>query len=204
MTPQASPTGAKKSLSKEDILSLDDYRAYRDQLRKDIVALKKPRRIDVGPHATFYFENYATMKQQIQEMLYIEKGGDAQLEDELEAYNPMIPQGDELTVTLMFEIDNPQIRLKTLLQLTGVELTAYVSVNGEKAYAKPEQEVERTAADGKTSSVHFLHFPFTPAQIAAFNAPDSEVILGIEHENYAHMTVLGHETKASLAADFDA
>ena len=204
MTPQASPTGAKKSLSKEDILSLDDYRAYRDQLRKDIVALKKPRRIDVGPHATFYFENYATMKQQIQEMLYIEKGGDAQLEDELEAYNPMIPKGDELTVTLMFEIDNPQIRLKTLLQLTGVELTAYVSVNGEKAYAKPEQEVERTAADGKTSSVHFLHFPFTPAQIAAFNAPDSEVILGIEHENYAHMTVLGHETKASLAADFDA
>lgn len=204
MTLQVSSTGAKKSLSKDDILSLDDYRACRDQLRKDIVALKKPRRIDVGPHATFYFENYATMKQQIQEMLYIEKGGDEQLEDELEAYNPMIPQGDELTVTLMFEIDNPQIRLKTLLQLTDVELTAYVSVNGEKAYAKPEQEVERTAADGKTSSVHFLHFQFTPAQIAAFNAADSEVILGIEHENYAHMTVLGQETKASLAADFDA
>lgn len=195
---------SKKSLSKEDILSLDDYRACRDQLRKDIVALKKPRRIDVGPHATFYFENYATMKQQIQEMLYIEKGGDEQLEDELEAYNPMIPQGDELTVTLMFEIDNPQVRLQTLLQLTDVELTAYVSVNGEKSYAKPEQEVERTASDGKTSSVHFLHFPFNAAQIAAFNAPDSEVILGIEHENYAHMTVLNTETKASLAGDFDA
>lgn len=195
---------SKKSLSKEDILSLDDYRACRDQLRKDIVALKKPRRIDVGPHATFYFENYATMKQQIQEMLYIEKGGDEQLEDELEAYNPMIPQGDELTVTLMFEIDNPQVRLQTLLQLTDVELTAYVSVNGEKSYAKPEQEVERTASDGKTSSVHFLHFPFNAAQIAAFNAPDSEVILGIEHENYAHMTVLNAETKASLAGDFDA
>ena len=195
---------SKKSLSKEDILSLDDYRACRDQLRKDIVALKKPRRIDVGPHATFYFENYATMKQQIQEMLYIEKGGDEQLEDELEAYNPMIPQGDELTVTLMFEIDNPQVRLQTLLQLTDVELTAYVSVNGEKSYAKPEQEVERTASDGKTSSVHFLHCPFNAAQIAAFNAPDSEVILGIEHENYAHMTVLNSETKASLASDFDA
>ena len=195
---------SKKQLTKDDILALDDYMACRDQLRKDIVALKKPRRIDVGPHATFYFENYATMKQQIQEMLYIEKGGDEQLEDELEAYNPLIPQGDELTVTLMFEIDNPEVRLKTLLSLTDVELTAYVEVNGEKSYAKPEQEVERTAADGKTSSVHFLHFPFTAVQIAAFNAPDSKVVLGIEHENYAHMTVLNAASKASLAGDFDA
>lgn len=194
---------AEKVLTKEDILSLDAYMEVRDQLRKDIVAFKKPRRIDVGPHATFYFENYATMKQQIQEMLYIEKGGDEQLEDELEAYNPMIPQGDELTVTLMFEIDNPTVRLKTLLSLTDVELTAYVEVNGVKSYAKPEQEVERTASDGKTSSVHFLHFPFAAEQIADFAKPDTKVVLGIEHENYAHMTVLTEETKASLAADFD-
>ena len=194
---------AAKSLTKEDILALDDYLAVRKQLRSDIVALKKPRRIDVGPHATFYFENYATMKQQIQEMLYIEKGGDAQLEDELEAYNPMIPQGAELTATLMFEIDNPQVRLQTLLSLTDVELTAYVEVNGVKSYARPEQEVERTAADGKTSSVHFLHFDFAAAEMAAFKAADSQVILGIEHANYAHMTVLNADTKASLAGDFD-
>lgn len=195
---------AAKVLTKADILQLDDYIAQRKELRSAIVALKKPRRIDVGPHATFYFENYATMKQQIQEMLYIEKGGDEQLDDELEAYNPMIPQGAELTATLMFEIDNPEVRLKTLLSLTDVELTAYIEVNGVKAYARPEQEVERTSADGKTSSVHFLHFDFEAAQIAQFNSDDTKIILGIEHENYAHMTVLGEATKASLAGDFDA
>ena len=195
---------AAKVLTKADILQLDDYIAQRNELRSAIVALKKPRRIDVGPHATFYFENYATMKQQIQEMLYIEKGGDEQLEDELEAYNPMIPQGQELTATLMFEIDNPQVRLQTLLSLTDVELTAYIEVNGVKAYARPEQEVERTSADGKTSSVHFLHFDFEAEQIAAFNEADTKVILGIEHQNYAHMAALGAETKASLANDFDA
>ena len=195
---------AAKVLTKADILQLDDYIAQRKDLRSAIVALKKPRRIDVGPHATFYFENYATMKQQIQEMLYIEKGGDEQLDDELEAYNPMIPQGQELTATLMFEIDNPQVRLQTLLSLTDVELTAYIEVNGVKTYARPEQEVERTSADGKTSSVHFLHFDFEPTQIAAFGAEETKVILGIEHENYAHMAALGAETKASLAADFDA
>jgi hypothetical protein len=192
-----------KTLTKTDILSLDDYLPVRDQLRRDIVALKKPRRIDVGPHSTFYFENYATMKQQIQEMLYIEKGGDEQLEDELEAYNPMVPQGAELTATLMFEIDNPEVRLKTLLSLTDVELTAYVEVDGVKSYARPEQEVERTSADGKTSSVHFLHFDFEAAAIAAFKGGDAKVVLGIEHANYGHMTMLGDETKASLAADFD-
>ena len=195
---------AAKVLTKADILQLDDYIARRNELRSAIVALKKPRRIDVGPHATFYFENVATMKQQIQEMLYIEKGGDEQLEDELEAYNPMIPQGQELTATLMFEIDNPEVRLKTLLSLTDVELTAYIEVEGVKTYARPEQEVERTSADGKTSSVHFLHFDFEAEQIAAFNEADTKVILGIEHQNYAHMAALGAETKASLANDFDA
>ena len=194
---------AKKALTKADILSLDDYIKQRDQLRKDILVIKKPRRIDVGPHATFYFENYATMKQQIQEMLYIEKGGDEQLEDELEAYNPLIPQGNELTVTLMFEIDNPTVRLQTLLQLTDVEMTAYVEVNGVKTFAEPEQEVERTAADGKTSSVHFLHFRFQPQQISELGLADSKVVLGIEHKNYAHMTVLSQDTKTSLANDFD-
>ncbi|MDC0131770.1 DUF3501 family protein [Alphaproteobacteria bacterium] len=192
-----------KTLTKNDLLTLDDYLPVRDQLRRDILQIKKPRRIDIGPDATFYFENYATMKQQIQEMLYIEKGGDAQLEDELEAYNPMIPQGNELTTTLMFEIDDEVRRGKVLRSLTDVEMTAYVEVDGEKVFAEPEQEVERTASDGKTSSVHFLHFRFPPALIEKFAAADSQVILGIGHENYAHMSVLSPDTKASLATDFD-
>ena len=193
-----------KTITRNDIMSIEDYTAQRDILRKEVVALKKPRRIDVGPHATFYFENYATMKQQIQEMLYIEKGGDEQLTEELEAYNPMIPQGHELTTTLMFEINDEVRRGTVLRQLTDVELTAYVQVGDEKVFAEPEQEVERTASDGKTSSVHFLHFRFPAELITAFKASDTQVILGIGHENYAHMTVLTAETKASLAADFDA
>lgn len=193
-----------KTLTKNDILTLEEYLPVRDQLRRDIVQVKKPRRIEIGPDATFYFENYATMKQQIQEMLYIEKGGDEQLIDELEAYNPMIPQGNELTATLMFEINDEVRRGKVLRSLTDVELTAYIEVDGEKVFAEPEQEVERTAAYGKTSSVHFLHFRFPDALIAKFGADDTRVILGIGHENYPHMSALSAETKASLAADFDA
>jgi hypothetical protein len=192
-----------KIITEADILSPEAYSEKRNELRRNIVALKKPRRIDVGPFATFYFESYDTMHQQIQEMLYIEKGGAEQLEDELTAYNPMIPQGKELTATLMFEIDDPARRGTILRRLTDVELTAFVEVDGEKVYAQPEQEVERTASDGKTSSVHFLHFPFPDHLIAKFKAGDVSILLGIGHENYAHMTILSAETIASLGADFD-
>lgn len=193
-----------REITRNDILPPDIYVTKRKELRRRIVDLKKPRRIDVGPFATFYFENYDTMLQQIQEMLYIEKGGDEQIADELSAYNPMIPQGKELTATLMFEIDDPARRATVLRRLTDVELTAYVEVDGEKVYAKPEQEVERTAADGKTSSVHFLHFPFPDHLIGKFCSGDGQVILGIGHENYAHMTIMSPATRQSLGADFDA
>ena len=192
----------KREILKEDIMPLDVYTKNRKELRKNIVNFKKDRRIALGPYATFYFESYETMLAQVQEMLYIEKGGDEQLEDELTAYNPMIPNGSELTATLMFEIDDPQRRGSILRRLTDVELTAYIEVAGEKVFAVPEQEVERTASDGKTSSVHFLHFPFTQEQIAAFRDTNNQAILGIGHENYAHMTILSDETRASLAGDF--
>ena len=192
-----------KRITRDDILSPEDYLAQRATLRKRIVEIKKPRRIDVGPHATFYFESYETMLQQIQEMLYIEKGGEEQLVDELEAYNPLIPQGKELTVTLMFEIDDPVRRGSILRSLTDVELKTFVQVAGEKVYAVPEQDVERTASDGKTSSVHFLHFPFPDHLIEKFCAGEEQIVLGIDHENYAHMTVLTPETRQSLAQDFD-
>ena len=192
-----------KQITRDDILSPQDYLAQRAVLRKRIVDIKKPRRIDVGPYATFYFESYETMLQQIQEMLYIEKGGEEQLVDELEAYNPMVPQGKELTVTLMFEIDDPARRGTILRRLTDVELTAFVDVDGEKVYAQPEQDVERTASDGKTSSVHFLHFPFPDHLIAKFCSDEGQMVLGSEHENYAHMTILTPETRKSLSQDFD-
>ena len=105
----------KRQIVKEDIMSLDVYTKSRKDLRKSIVEFKKDRRIALGPYATFYFESYETMLAQIQEMLYIEKGGEEQLKDELEAYNPLIPDGKELTATLMFEIDNPISRAAFLV-----------------------------------------------------------------------------------------
>ena len=181
---------------------MQKYAQIRKTLRQEVLSMKRPRRIDVGPIATIYFENYDTMLAQIQEMLYIEQGGDEQLEDELNAYNPMIPQGQELTATLMFEIEDETRRGDILRTLTDVELKVYVEVNGEKFFARPEQEVERTASDGKTSSVHFLHFPFSEDGISAIQKDDAKVVVGIEHENYGHMAMLGTDSKLSLAADF--
>ncbi len=193
---------AEKRVTAEDIMPLDKYAQCRKMMRSQILDVKRPRRIDVGPFATLYFENFDTMLAQIQEMLFIENGGDEQLEDELTAYNPMIPQGQELTATLMFEIEDEKRRGDILRTLTDVEMKVYVDVNGEKFFAVPEQETERTASDGKTSSVHFLHFPVSEQGIAAFKQDDAKVIIGIEHDNYGHMTVLSADSVASLRADF--
>ena len=168
---------APRRISKADILPFETYAAERKERRQRMSALKKTRRIEVGPVATFYFENYDTMFQQIHEMLFIEKGGDAQIEDELAAYNPLIPQGSELVATVMFEIDDPVRRKEMLYRLTRVEETVFFDIGGEKIMADPEHDIDRTTADGKTSSVHFLHFRFTPDQIARFRDPATPVVL---------------------------
>ena len=125
----------KREIQKEDIMPLDVYTKNRGELRKSIVDFKKNRRIALGPYATFYFESYETMLAQVQEMLYIEKGGDEQLKDELSAYNPLIPNGKELTATLMFEIDNPISRAAFLGKVGGIEETVFMKINGEKIIA---------------------------------------------------------------------
>lgn len=195
---------AAHAITPADILPYETYAAERKERRTKITALKRPRRIAVGPYATFYFENYATMLHQVHEMLYIERGGAEQLVDELEAYNPLIPNGKELVATLMFEIDDEVRRNRELRQLTGVETKIHIELDGDKVMAVvPEGEIERTKADGKTSSVHFLHFPFTPAQIAKFRDPKVRVMIGIGHEHYNHLAVIEGASRESLAADFD-
>ncbi len=196
-------TKMRRAISKDDLLPLNDYAAVRNQRRSEMVKLKQSRRVEVGPIATFYFENFDTMLQQIQEMLYIEKGGDAQLEDELAAYNPLIPQGSELVCTLMLEIEDPVRRERVLRTLPHIERDTFIQVGAERIKAVPEAGEDRTREDGKTSAVHFLHFPFTPAQIQAFRDPGVQIMLGFEHENYAHMAVLGPQTRTALAGDFD-
>tara|TARA_B100001063_G_scaffold218794_1_gene222410 strand:+ start:831 stop:1427 length:597 start_codon:yes stop_codon:yes gene_type:complete len=191
----------KREISKEDIMSLDLYTKSRRELRKKIVEFKKDRRVALGPYATFYFESYETMLAQIQEMLYIEKGGDEQLRDELSAYNPLVPNGTELTATLMFEIDNPVSRAAFLGKVGGIEEKVFMKVDGEKIIAVPEEDVDRTSTEGKASSVQFIHFKFSIEQITKFKNT-SEIEIGIDHKEYSHTTKLAGVTIKSLVADF--
>tara|TARA_Y100001936_G_scaffold241224_1_gene276742 strand:+ start:175 stop:768 length:594 start_codon:yes stop_codon:yes gene_type:complete len=192
----------KKEIQKEDIIPLNVYVDKRKELRKNIVDFKKNRQIALGPYATFYFESYETILAQVQEMLYIEKGGDEQLEDELSAYNPLIPRGKELTATLMFEIDNPISRAAFLEKIVGIEENIYMKINGEIIKSVPEEYVDRISAEGNASSVQFIHFNFNDDQIEKFKSNNSEIELVIDHKEYAHSTKLSQENIASLSADF--
>ena len=192
----------KREIKKEDIMSLEVYMKSRRELRKNIVEFKKNRRVALGPYATFYFESYETMLAQVQEMLYIEKGGDEQLKDELAAYNPLVPNGKELTATLMFEIDNPVSRAAFLAKVGGIEDKVFMKIEGEKIKAVPEKDVDRTSSEGKASSVQFIHFKFTDKQIEKFKN-SSEIEIGIDHIEYSHLTKLADVTIKSLSADFN-
>jgi Protein of unknown function (DUF3501) len=189
-------------ITRTDLLPLSEYLKIRKEKKEENVLRKRFRRLSVGPHVTVFFENFDTMWMQVQEMLYIEKGGDEQVEDELTAYNPMIPNGCELTCTLMFEIDDELTRRRVLNQLGGVEETISIKVGSHKIVAVPEKDVERTSASGKASSVQFLHFPFTPEQIAAFGDPALQVTFHIEHENYGHIAIMSDRVRSELATDF--
>ena len=192
-----------KELTRDDIMDMAAYGAIRMERRREIVADKKNRRVHIGPHATFYFENYWTMWLQVHEMLYIEKGGEAQIPDELNAYNPLIPNGRELIATVMFEIDDPGQRAAILGQLGGVEETFFLSIDGAEVTATAETDVDRTSAEGKASSVQFVHFHLTDDQAAKLKGGAGEVILGIKHPAYSHMTILPPATRAALAGDLD-
>jgi hypothetical protein len=194
---------ARRLLTRADILAPAQYAAERRRRRAEMAAFKKNRRVEVGPFATFYFENFATMWHQVHEMLAIEKGGEAQIEDELAAYNPLIPQGDELVATVMFEIEDPVRRARILERLGGVEGHFFFGLAGEQIRGRPEAERENTRADdGKASSVQFVHFPFTAAQKTAFSRPGTQILLGIDHANYGHMAVVPEGVRAALAEDF--
>ena len=192
-----------KELTRDDIMDMAAYGAIRMERRREIVADKKNRRVHIGPHATFYFENYWTMWLQVHEMLYIEKGGEAQIPDELNAYNPLIPKGRELIATVMFEIDDPAKRAALLGELGGVEETFFLSIDGAEVTATAETDVDRTSAEGKASSVQFVHFHLTDDQAAKLKGGAGEVILGIKHPAYSHMTILPPATRAALAGDLD-
>ena len=192
----------KREITRGDIMPIADYGKIRLDRRREMSAYKRARRMEVGPVATFYFESFETMLHQVHEMLFIEKGGEAQIPDELAAYNPLIPNGRELVATVMFEIDDPARRARMLARLGGVEETAFVEIDGVRVQGVPEADADRTNEEGKASSVQFIHFPFTDAQVAAFRKDGARVVLGFTHPNYGHMSVMPETTRQALAGDF--
>lgn len=192
-----------RTITPADLLSVADYELIRKDRREDHLRRKRLRRLSVGPHATVLFESWDSMWFQVQEMLRIEKGGEAQIPDELAAYNPMIPNGAELTATMMFEIDDPVQRARVLGALGGVEDSIFISLGDECVPAEPEGDVERSRPDGKASSVHFFHFPFTPHQIRAWRESAAPAMFHVEHPNYGHIALIGDEMRRELAGDFE-
>ena len=193
----------KHQISREDLLPLDQYARERRDHGKRVAALKQNRRVSVGPDATFYFENFETMWFQIHEMLHIEKGGEEQIAGELEAYNPLIPNGRELVATMMIEIPDPDRRAAVLAKLGGIEETATLTIDGVTISGVPEEDADRTNADGKASSVQFIHFPFTDAQAAAFRKAGADVVLALSHPDYRHMAGLTDDIRVALSSDLD-
>ncbi len=192
----------KRKITEADILSDAEYAAKRNDLRAASIAEKRDRRVEVGPFATFYFENYMSMWLQVHEMLRIEKGGRGQVAGELDAYNPLIPQGSELIATMMLEIEDPIRRNSVLGRLGGIEEHIFLDIAGERIRATPTEYEDRTTPDGKTSSVHWLRFAFTPQQIAKFRSGEGHVLLGIEHPHYGHMAVVPPAVRTALSKDF--
>ncbi len=193
---------AERKITAADIIPASVFAGERKARRAALLPTKSLRRIALGPWCTVYFECYETMLFQIQEMLLIEHGGAAQVADELAAYNPLIPNGAELVATIMFEIDEPVRREETLRRLGGVEDHFFLQVGPDKVRAVPEGDIERTRGDGKTSSVHFVHFPLTRAQMAAFGDPGTAIMAGCDHESYAHLAVISPASRLELSRDF--
>ena len=191
-----------RKITREDILPDAEFARIRKERRRALLPTKRLRRIDLGPVCTFYFETFETMLFQVQEMLLVEKGGEAQIADELAAYNPLIPQGSELVATVMFEIEDEKRRAALLARLGGAEDRFFIQIGDSRVAGVPEGDIERTREDGKTSSVHFLHFPLTDDQKARFRDPATSIMVGCDHEHYAHLAVLSPATRAELSKDF--
>ncbi len=191
-------------LTHEDLLSLEEYDAQRPEFRRRVREEKKKRVVHVGPHVTIHFENRLIMQYQIQEMLRIERIFERQgIQDELDAYNPLIPEGRNWKATMMIEFPDPEERKRWLARLVGIEEKTWVQVDDHpKVYAIANEDLERTTPE-KTSSVHFLRFELSDEMIASARA-GAPIRVGIDHPEYRHSVELSDETRASLLEDLAA
>ena len=192
---------SERRITRADLVPDDVYAAQRKARRAALLPVKKLRRVHLGPWCTVIFESFETMLFQVQEMLLTEKGGEAQMPDELAAYNPLIPQGDELVATVLFEIDDPDPARPGPRRARRRRRPLLPRDRRQRCPGAPEGDVERTREDGKTSSVHFLHFRMTPAQIAGFRDASVAVRIGCDHPAYSHLAGLGAPTREELARD---
>tara|TARA_Y100001936_G_scaffold31163_1_gene29207 strand:+ start:126 stop:713 length:588 start_codon:yes stop_codon:yes gene_type:complete len=192
----------KRIISLEDIISNEEYGNIRSSKRREMIEFKKFRRIDVGPVASLYFESKDTMIYQIQEMAYVEKITREELDEELASYNPLVPNGRELTATMMIEIDDPLRRKNFLSRLGGVEEKVKIVIGDIEIYADYEKDVDRTTSAGKASAVHFLHFKFNDELVEAFNNKENIIQIGIDHEAYGHLSIVSDRVREELAKEF--
>lgn len=191
------------AISRDSLLTLEAYARQRKEFRAKVIAHKKNRTLHLGQFVTLIFEDELTIRYQIQEMLRIEKTFEEEgIQDELDAYTPLIPDGTNLKATMMIEYDDPVVRKRELARLKGIEDKVYVQVDGHaKVYAIADEDLEREN-DEKTSSVHFLRFEFTPAMIASFKA-GAAVAIGCDHPAYAvRVDEIAPAVQASLVRDF--
>ncbi len=194
----------KHALKPEDLLSLEEYDKQRADFRRRVMAHKANRKVHLGEHATLYFEDRLTMQYQIQEMLRIERIFEQEgIREELDAYNPLIPEGRNLKATFMIEYEDVEERKQALAKLIGIEEKVWIRVAGfDKVYPVANEDLERSTEE-KTSSVHFLRFEFTPEMIDAAKS-GADLAIGVEHENYqATVDPLPKNVRDALVADFD-
>jgi hypothetical protein len=188
-------------LKREDLFSLEQYAEQRADFRDRVMAHKKNRRVNIGPHLSLYFEDRLTIQYQVQEMLRIEKIFEAgAIQEELDTYNPLIPDGGNLKATAMLEFEDVELRRKRLGELVGVENHIWLQVDGhEKVYAIANEDLERST-DEKTSAVHFLRFELD-CEMATAAQSEARISLGVDHDFYRYATVLEGQTKRSLIND---
>lgn len=191
-------------LSRESLMSLEEYAEHRAIFRADVLAHKKHRAVELGNHLRLLFEDNKTIQYQVQEMLRIEKIFErAGIEEELEAYNPLIPDGQNLKATMMIEYDDPQERKDKLAALLGIEKAVYIQVEGfERVHPIANEDLERETEE-KTSSVHFLRFEFSQEMISAWQH-GADIQAGVDHPNYLLPSIeLSEQVMDSLKQDFD-
>jgi hypothetical protein len=192
-----------KKLTRQDLLSLEQYAVQRADFRARVMEHKKDRRVDVGPNLSLYFEDRLTIQYQVQEMLRIEKIFEAEaIEDELAAYNPLIPDGRNLKATAMLEFADVSLRRKRLAELVGLENMVWMQVEGcGKVFAIANEDLQRST-DEKTSAVHFMRFELTTQMIAALRA-GAALSCGCDHAGYSAQVTVDDRTRAALLADLD-